>query len=91
MSTVLDLGVVPVANERGRYLVRSAGVTGGVYLVDLDYSIDPKEDACGGFACGCRDFEVRSGMMLYPAPDCKHIRYARMYQRLQRRFGSVRI
>lgn len=88
MSAVLDLGVYPVTGERGRYLVKSSGKAPLLYLVDLDYSLDPREDECGGFACGCRDFEVRSGLLLYPAPDCKHIRKARQYQRLQQRFGG---
>lgn len=80
MSAVFDLGVMPVAGERDRYLVRSSGVTGGVYLVELS-----DDDGCG---CGCRDYEVRSGMMLFQCPDCKHLRRARVYQRLQRCFGG---
>ncbi|CAB4211772.1 hypothetical protein UFOVP1419_21 [uncultured Caudovirales phage] len=82
MSATFDLGVIPVAGERGRYLVSSVGVTGGVYLVELD-----DRDGCG---CGCRDYEVRSGMMLYPAPDCKHLRRARQYRFLQRQFTRIR-
>jgi hypothetical protein len=77
----VDFGVYPVTGERGRYHVTSSGRRGVLYLVDLD------ECAAG---CGCRDFEVRSGMLLYPAEDCKHMRLARVYQGLQRRFVRVR-
>lgn len=75
----IDLGVYPVSGEHGRYHVRSAGKTPLLYLVDLDDA-----ESCG---CGCRDYEVRSGMMLYPAPDCKHLRVARVYQSLQRQMS----
>lgn len=78
-SAATDLGVFPVVGERGRYHVRSSGKAAVLYLVDLD-------DADNGCGCGCRGFEIRSGMMLYPAPDCKHILVARFYQYLQRRF-----
>lgn len=82
MKAVIDLGVYPVAGEKSRYHVISSGRKGLLYLVDLD-------DFDNG-GCGCRDFEVRSGMLLYPAPDCKHIRFAKSYQKLQRFFGAAR-
>lgn len=81
-APVIDLGVYPVPGEPGRYHVRSSGRGELLYLVDLD------EFDNGG--CGCRGFEIRSGMMLYPAPECKHIRRAKIYQNLQRRFGGAR-
>lgn len=81
-AALIDLGVYPVTGERGRYHVRSSGKTGALYLVDLEDS-----DSAG---CGCRDYEVRSGMMLYPAPDCKHLRLAKSYRKLQRCFGGER-
>lgn len=80
MSAALDLGVYPVPGESARYHVRSSGKAATLYLVDLD-------DMENGCACGCRDFEVRSGMMLYPAPGCKHIKWAEAYRRLQKRFS----
>lgn len=88
MKTV-DLGVYPVSGEPERYHVTSSGRDGLLYLVDLDDLFNP-EDTCGGAACGCRDYEVRSGMMLYPAGDCKHIRKAKFYRMLQRCFGGAR-
>lgn len=81
MNAAIDLGVYPVAGESGRYHVRSSGKSLALYLVDLD-DIDAR-------GCGCRGYEVLSGMMLYAAPDCKHIRRARFYQGLQRRFAGV--
>lgn len=94
MSTpaVIDLGVYPVIGEPGRYHVRSSGNRGHaeiLYLVDLEYCTDDREDSVS-YGCGCRDFEVRSGMLLYPAPDCKHLRAAKSYQKLQRCFGGAR-
>lgn len=83
MSAVLDLGVYPVAGERGRYYVKGSGRSAALYLVDLD--------DCSDGGCGCRDYEVRSGMMLHAAPDCKHLRRARMYLGLQQQFMRVRI
>lgn len=84
-QAAIDFGVYPVTGEPGRYHVRSSGSRGRteiLYLVDLD-------DAESG-GCGCRDYEVRSGMMLYPAPDCRHLRFAKVYRGLQKRFGGGR-
>lgn len=84
----IDLGVYPIVGEQGRYHVLSSGHVGLLYLVDLDDSTD--FDAFGGCRCGCRDFEIRSGMLLYPAPDCKHIRLVKVYRRLQQAFKRVK-
>lgn len=77
-----DLGVFPVAGERGRYHVISSRRGGLVYLVDLD-------ELTAGW-CGCQNFEYRVAVSLAPVPECKHIRAARAYQGLQRRFARVR-
>lgn len=82
MKAAADFGVAPGAGERGRYHVRSSMRGGLLYLVDLD-------EFDNGW-CGCRGFEVISGMSLYSAPPCKHIRIARVYQGLQRQFGNFR-
>lgn len=88
MKPVLDFGVQPVPGEPGRYHVKSSGRGGLLYLVDLEHVVEPNDIGTAG--CGCRGYEVSSGMMLYPAPDCKHIKAARLYQGLQRRFDGLR-
>ncbi|MEI7815574.1 MAG: hypothetical protein WCI45_00155 [Desulfuromonadales bacterium] len=87
---MIDLGVYPVAGEPGRYHVKSSGKTSLLYLVDLNDFVEPTDFNNGIGACGCRDYEVRSGMMLYPASDCKHLRLVKQYRKLQRCFGGAR-
>ncbi len=82
MNPVIDFGVYPVAGEPGRYHVKSTGHTGLLYLVDLDELI------CGW--CGCPHFEYKVAVSLSPVAECKHIRSAKAYQKLQRCFDSAR-
>ena len=82
VGTTNDFGVYPVAGEPGRYHVKSAGRGGLLYLVDLD-------ELSRGW-CGCPHFEFKVAVSLAPVAECKHIRTARVYQGLQRRFGKVR-
>lgn len=88
MKAEIDLGVYPVTGELGRYYVKSSGKTPLLYLVDLNDFVEPTDINNGSGVCGCRDFEVRSGMMLYPASDCKHLRATRFYRSLQKRFSK---
>ncbi len=81
MSAVFDLGVYPVKGESGRYHVKSNG-RGTMYLVDLDELVN-------GW-CGCPHFEFKVSTSLSPLAECKHIRSAKAYQKLQRCFGGVR-
>jgi hypothetical protein len=73
---MIDLGIVPVIGEQGRYLVRSGGVHARQYLVDL-------EEGPAGW-CGCPHFEYKIALQLTELAECKHLRRARFYQRLQR-------
>lgn len=82
MSARLDLGVYPLRGEPGRYHVRSSIRRNLLYLVDLDALVS-------GW-CGCAHFEYRVGLQLVPEVECKHIRLARTYLRLQRQFAERR-
>ncbi len=90
MNAAFDLGVYPVTGEAGRYHVKSSGKQQALYLVDLDDLFHQEDLGSGRGSCGCRDYEIRSGMMAYPAKGCKHIRRAQFYQMLQRYFGGAR-
>lgn len=81
MNTAIDLGVYPVAGEAGRYHVKSTG-RGLLYLVDLD-------ELASGW-CGCPHFEFKVAVSLSPVAECKHIRSAKAYRKLQRCFGGAR-
>ena len=81
MSRHIDLGVYPVTKEPGRYYVRSTHGS-GVYMVDLD-------ELDSGW-CGCPHFEFKASVQLPPLAECKHIRAARAYQRLQQRLALMR-
>ena len=82
MTRHIDLGVYPVVGEPGRYHVRSAGSRSTLYLVDL-CELD------SGW-CGCPNFEFKASVQLPPFAECKHIRAARAYQRLQQRLTLMR-
>lgn len=82
MSTVIDLGVYPVSGEPGRYHVKSTGRGELLYLVDLD-------ELASGW-CGCPHFEYKIAASLSPVAECKHIRSAKVYRKLQRCFGGAR-
>lgn len=78
----LDSGVYPVPGEQGRYHVCSSKGGGLLYLVDL-------EEFESGW-CGCAHFEYKVASSLSSVTECKHIRFAKAYQKLQRRFGGSR-
>lgn len=78
----VDFGVYPVAGEPGRYHVKSSGRRGLLYLVDLD-------ELASGW-CGCPHFEYKIAASLSAVAECKHIRSAKVYRKLQRCFGGAR-
>lgn len=82
MSSPLDLGIYPLVGESGRYFVHSHVHGSMMYLVDL-------EELASGW-CGCPHFEYRNNMQLVGGFECKHIRAARSYRRLQERLSTVR-
>lgn len=82
MSRLIDIGVYPVIGETDRFHVRSAGKDGLLYLVDLN-------EMSSGW-CGCKHFEYKLSMQLAPVAECKHIRFAKAYRRLQQQLSVVR-